>query len=320
MKSAVIDQLYELRTSLNCIDQQILAGFPETYYYQRIKALPRTAGYYFIPQDLRDNAEQIRSRYNQSTLSIYHRFILVYLIQASSFFLQSSKAYPEEIQSFYYRHFEWVFQNLIVKNSEDVNYYSYDNDLFLKDLGICSLRVFPIGSQVVELLGISRRFILDYGWKQLFQSSYFYLTKMKGNSPFYHVHLDIRWVNDFNQSGWHRFFQVLAEMLRKNPDVKGVFGSSWFYDPQLEKISPGLLFLRKIPELGGAGIFKWAGTDMDIENATCKSERRRRLYEEGQYLPISHVFIWPRNDLIKWADHFNEPLQRSQFNKSIINS
>jgi len=304
MKSAVIDHLYELRENLNYIDRRILTDYPEAAYYERIKTLPPTSGYYSIPQDLRDNIEQIKSRYSQSVASTYHRFILGYFIQESLSFLQSTEMYPEEILVFYYRHFEWVMQHLIVKDSEDINYYNYDNDLFLKDLGICSLRVFPIGAQVVELLGISRRFIIDYGWKQFLQSSYFYLTNMKGNSPFYHVHLDIRWVKDFNQAGWYRFFQLLAEMLIKNPNVKGVFGSSWFYDPQLEKISPGLLFLRKIPELGGAKIFKWAGTDMDIENATCKSERRKKLYEEGKYLPMSYVFIWSRNDLIRWADNF----------------
>lgn len=303
MKSLITDQLCILKEKINYIDDRIFIDFPEDYYYKRIKTLSRTSGYYFIPQDLRRNIEYIKFRHSQITASIYQRFMLGYFIQEAYDYLNTNKTYPEEVLAFYHRHFEWVLQNLIIKNLESINYYNYDNDLFLKDLGICSLRIFPVRAQVIELLGVSRRFILDHGWKQCFYSSYFHLAKMKGNSPFYHVHLDIRWVHDFNQAGWHESFQILAKMLIKNPEIKGVFGSSWFYDPQLEKISPGLLFLRKIPELGGAKVFKWAATKMDIENAIYKSERRKRLYDEGEYLPTSYIFIWPRKDLIRWADH-----------------
>ena len=301
IEEEVTHRIYELKEKLSSIDKQILTDFSEAEYYQAIKALPRTSGYYFIPQELRDGVDDLKSRYGQSVVSLYHRLILSFLIQKSFNILQNSEN-PKDVVLFYKRHFEWIFQNLIVQNIENIDYYDYKNDLFLKDLGICSLRIFPFGAQVVELLGISRRFILSHGFSQFLNSSYFYLAKMRGNSPFYHVHLDTRWISDFNKAGWYRFFKFMAEMLKRNPDIRGVFGSSWFYDPNLEKISPGLLYLRKIPELGGAKIFKWGRNSMDVENAICKSERRRSLYEEGKYMPTSYVFIWSRDDLIRWAD------------------
>ncbi|WP_143467509.1 hypothetical protein [Leptolyngbya ohadii] len=294
-----------LRQAINRIDREILINCPETLYQESIQSLPRTSGYYCIPQELSDRVSFIQSNYGQEAVALYQRLALAVLIQRSVRLLPKAN-YPEEVIWFYKRHFSWVFENLIAQTSKDVSYqnidyYDYSNDLFLKDLGICSLRVFPVGAQVVELLGISRRFILNQGLSQFLQSSFFYLTKMGSNSPFYHVHLDPRWLSEFNQGGWHRFFKIMAEMLRRNPEVKGVFGSSWFYDPHLETISPGLLYLRKIPELGGAKTFKWGNSPMDVENATCKSARRKQLYEQGKYVPTSYIFIWSRQDLIQWA-------------------
>ena len=43
-------------------------------------------------------------------------------------------------------------------------------------------------------------------------------------------------------------------------------------------------------------------SDFDIENATAKSQTRRRLYEAGEYLPVAHRILWLRRDILRWAD------------------
>ena len=45
---------------------------------------------------------------------------------------------------------------------------------------------------------------------------------------------------EFNPAGYVRFFQRVAELLRRNPRVKGIVGTSWLVDPVLEQISPEL--------------------------------------------------------------------------------
>ena len=90
--------------------------------------------------------------------------------------------------------------------------------------------------------------------------------------------------------------------------MRGLFGSSWFFDPDLERVSPGLLYLRRVPELGGAKLFRMGSTSQDIEMATRTSERRKALCRDGAYVPTRYVFIWARDDLIRWAEQFTEPL------------
>jgi hypothetical protein len=52
---------------------------------------------------------------------------------------------------------------------------------------------------------------------------------------------------------------MLASLLEMNPGVKvkvkGVFCSSWWYDPQLEAISPRLKYLSAVPTDNGAQLF-----------------------------------------------------------------
>lgn len=103
---------------------------------------------------------------------------------------------------------------------------------------------------------------------------------------------------DFNQEGWIRFYKRVSDMLEIYPHVKGVFGSSWFFDPILEDISPRLVYLRIIVTDNGGKLFHIGSNDQSIKDATQKSQIRRKLCQEGKYIPTS---IWPRKNLIAWA-------------------
>jgi hypothetical protein len=109
-------------------------------------------------------------------------------------------------------------------------------------------------------------------------------------------------LNDFNERGWDNCFLRIAELLERKKDIRGLVGTSWFYDPQLLKISPRLAYLRQRPLERGAFLLRHRTGSVDIENATMKSETRLRLYQEGKYTPIVLSIVWPRKDLICWAD------------------
>ena len=124
---------------------------------------------------------------------------------------------------------------------------------------------------------------------------------MKGTKPFYLMHVIHKCVEGFNQSEWLNCFHNIYDLLKINKGMKGWLGRSWYYDPELEKISPRLSYLRKLPEGNGAALFKIGSFQDDILNATAKSLTRKQLHIENRYLPTKYLIVWPRNEIFKWA-------------------
>ena len=94
----------------------------------------------------------------------------------------------------------------------------------------------------------------------------------------------------------------IAELLERQQDIRGMVGTSWFYDPQLLEISPCLAYLQQRPLERGAFLLRHGTGLFDIEHATMTSKTRHRLYQEGKYTPIVYSLLWPRQDLISWAE------------------
>jgi len=117
----------------------------------------------------------------------------------------------------------------------------------------------------------------------------------------YNDHLDLRDMAEFNPAGWTRCFVILAEMLEANPDVKGITGVSWFYDPVLTEISPRMAYLRRTQVDNGAFLVRIGPGPEHTANATATSPTRRQLVESGQYTPTCYLIAWPRGPLIDWA-------------------
>jgi hypothetical protein len=302
-------KLSKLTNDLNSLDKQLLINFPMDNYCRGIRKIPLTRSYGSIPQGLKKKVESIKSKYGQEAIETYHKLVLCYFIKDSLSTLRDGFFSPD-ITSFYSRHFEWIFEDFD-KKSINNDRYTYNDDFFLKDLSICSLKMFPAGAVTVELSLVNWRFLLrsiKYGGlnqgdpSQFVEASRFYLTRTRGDMPFYETHTDGRWLREFNQEGWRKSYIRIAEMLKTNSHIQGILGVSWFFDPHLEAISPNLLYLRNLPEQGGARILKFGTTNSDIKNATAVSQKRRKLYEEGTYVPTSYAMIWLREDLIEWAN------------------
>lgn len=303
-------KLGELINKINNIDKQLLIDFPILKYYENIKAIPLTTCYAFIPKNLKIKIDKLKLIYGQEIVALYQKAVLTFFIRESLSVFQN-RYFSSDIKSFYAKRFELIFEDF---DNQDSYYYNYDNDFFLKDLNTCSLRLFPAGAQLVQLSLLNWYFMLRsirYGGlnqgslSRCLEASHFYLSRIRENTLFYEKHLDTRWLSEFSQEGWCKFYIRIAEMLRLNPQVQGIFGISWFYDPHLANISPGLLYLRKIPERGGAKVFKFGRTHSDINHAIVASQKRRKLYEEGKYKPTAYLLVWLRDDLIKWANELS---------------
>jgi hypothetical protein len=120
--------------------------------------------------------------------------------------------------------------------------------------------------------------------------------------PWLTTHLDladgVKLTAETRQAAYVRLGQFMID----NPDYVGSFGISWFDDPAIEKISPRLAFVSEQNRSTGAFVVSLGTSDeTTIKFATGKSPTRRRLYEEGKYLPTDHAVIWLRDDLVRWA-------------------
>lgn len=210
--------------------------------------------------------------------------------------------FPTEITKEYYGQLNRIALDI---SEAHINHMTFDNDTFLKDLGICRLEVFPCSALLVEKnSGIPRRLALNNGVGQLFELVKQVTFRGLKFSPYFEIHAHTPMINNFNPEGWDRCYHLVAELLRIYPEYQGLVGGSWFFDPEVQRISPNLAYLRQRAQERGAFFFRIGSTQADVLNATSKSMSRRKLFEEGIYFPTSYLMIWPRKKLLAWSDSY----------------
>lgn len=123
-----------------------------------------------------------------------------------------------------------------------------------------------------------------------------------GRRAWLETHTEARDLSDFNEAGWERNWAAAAALLRTRPELAGVIGSSWFFDPPLETISPRLTYLRTTPMNNGAFMIHQGGGEIHDERASASSPTRRAMIETGDYSACSWLLCWPRQAVIRWAE------------------
>ncbi len=161
-----------------------------------------------------------------------------------------------------------------------------ESDLFLKDLSLCRLDSFPCLAQVVEKNGRIPRKVLLNNLRQEFGVvlSLGFATGFR-YAPFFEIHTHTAMPGGFDPVGWEQCYLLVADLLELYPEYAGLVGSSCFYDPALEGVSPDLACLREQQQSGGALLLPTG------QNASA----------EGKYKPTGWLMIWPRTQLLRWA-------------------
>jgi len=182
-------------------------------------------------------------------------------------------------------------------------YYAFDNDLFMKDLQVCRLRLIPSGPEVIDLCsGVPRSILLSAGARQLLGGSLFFLFRARGLRPFLELHSH-RWaMGEFNEPGYKRCYAVVAALMLAHPDSRGLLSKSWWHDPRVAEISPELTFLTDTPLENGARRFRGLSDANTIADATRFAPARKEAFEEGGYVPRNYLIVWPRRELLAWAE------------------
>ncbi len=182
---------------------------------------------------------------------------------------------------------------------------SYDRDHWAKDVRFTLVHSVPgARTQTIDLsspLGpgqVVRSSLQGHGWSPLAR----YVGVQGWRKPWLEVHTESRHTEDFTEAGWDQAWASAAEICKRRPDLAGMIGSSWFYDPPLETISPRLAYLRLNPLKGGAFIIHQGPGEIHSERAGATSPTRRAMIESGEYRPASWLVGWPRDALIAWAD------------------
>lgn len=206
---------------------------------------------------------------------------------------------PPEVHQFYPFWLDRLAEFLAVTEG------AYDRDFWAKDVRfVLALSVPGARTQTIDLSSpmgpgqVVRNGRDGYGWSQLIA----YVKAQGWKKPWLEVHTESRHTQDFSEPGWDQAWATAAEICKRRPELGGMIGSSWFYDPPLETISPRLGYLRLNPLKGGAFIVHQGPAPIHSERCGATSPTRRAMIESGEYLPRSWLVAWPRKELIAWAD------------------
>ncbi|MBT8400534.1 MAG: hypothetical protein KJO98_08665 [Rhodothermia bacterium] len=109
-----------------------------------------------------------------------------------------------------------------------------------------------------------------------------------------------RWFSERHQE---LAFRNIAALLELDPELEGLYRSSWLLDPQVTEMEPRLGFLTKIPKANGAR-YEWR-REFDVETRKeilAFSAARREGFATGSYRPQEWAYFWPRDAIARWAE------------------
>lgn len=266
------------------------------HHISLLDAIPEPDPYHQLSPSVHALWTDIRDNNGDEAFDLFQRATLLRLIDCFTE-RAAGKRYSPSILACFTQSFDRILSAACDPTFEN---YRMKNDILLKDLALCRQKIFPAGARVIEPdSGFHRALMLRGGPLQAVRMASL-LARSGGNRHWYQTHTHLSELQDFNPAGWERCFLRLAEMLRLNPEVRGTWGGSWFYDPALETISPHLAYLRQRPVANGASLFF---SNVDLHGgALSKSRTRIKAHQRGEYLPRAYVLIWPRRALLRWAE------------------
>lgn len=257
--------------------------------------LPQYGGYKHVPAAAHSLHQQIGPRIGATAV---RQFLFAAILQALLNTLDGDRfaRLPDRVRGHQLKQFRRIVDN----EASVTDACELDNDLFHKDFGLALLRLYAAAAQLVDFrAGIGRVSLVKKGLREL-PARLALFAKMGGFKPFFEIHTHLAYLDEFNEEGWNECYRCCAELYAIHPQVLGMYGGSWFYDPALATFSPRLSYLRDVPTKGGAHLLFDSVSDQAIHDATATSPTRKALYESGKYVPTAYALIWPRAAQLRW--------------------
>jgi len=297
-EAKIAECIEETRKELESASGEVLQQYPIQRYLDSIRNYPKFENYFGLSTVVREFCERIERKYDARTQALYQKLMILTLLKGSLGVVQNGE-FPGSVVALCLDYYERMVSALLVKND---GYYTHRNEAFIDDICCCSLKTIPLGKAwMLETAAVRKKLLVTGGVRQFLACSALFLCRLRGFAPFYRIHMLKRPSGGFDPEERIKCYLRIAELLKRNPDVKGMYLLGWFYDPKLADISPELAYLREIPERGGARRFRYGPTEQAIRLATAWSAERKKLYEEGKYMPTEHALIWPRKEILHWA-------------------
>ncbi len=295
------DRLAKLREQIESRYRGLLNRFPVVDYVHTLDSADPLQGFGYASPLTRKWCSEIEASGGSSALENYHKMVLVNLMTDFENRIKGLRV-PDSMLTLLAVSFQRILAQL--EDAEN-NFYLHDNELFRKDLALCRLKLLPCGSELVDVYsGVPRSILLRGNLQQFVCCTRFFLVKGSGFRPWYESHWDRRLIRSFTPQDYDQCYLRVAELLELNPEIKGMMGSSWWFDPALESISPNLTFLRKVPLDSGAQLFRVGASATATRAAIHLSAERRRLVDSGKYIPTIYMLAWDRKDLLEWANRY----------------
>ena len=180
--------------------------------------------------------------------------------------------------------------------------FDLTKNIFVGLAKIATLRRFPAGQMTWEISGIPRSWLPQVPvrhWPRVLQ----YLVKFGGLGPAFVPHLNATRKDraallerETNRS-WYR----MAQSMKRQPDIRGLVASSWLHSPDTMRVSPHMTAFSRALLDNGALLVRHHKADLDC-GVFYRSPERRKLFDDGQFIPTHGLVIWPRAEMIAWAD------------------
>lgn len=253
--------------------------------------------YKFFPGSALEVIKQVRAEHGESAIPIFLRTVL---LTAIIDLLDSDKLklLPPKVEGYHRSN----LYRMALESGTDEKWLDISHDLFHKEFGLATLRLYSAGAQLVDVrCGIPRSIAVTEGLMGV-PMRVMKFARLGGFKPYFQIHTHKFNLDLFNEPGWEECYRCCAELYALHPKSLGMFGSSWFYDPVLETVSPRLSYLRRTPVEGGAQLMFYSVGGEALNNALSTSSSRRELYESGKYMPKSYMLVWGKADQIAWAN------------------
>ncbi len=296
---ALPDEALEYSRILSGESREIRADVPMDRLVAELDGLSGVAAGELKPAPAVQFIEHARTAYGASVAGACAKLIVLKLIEDYPSRVRRI-ALPESIRELYPRTLHRIARGLMIVAHEA---YIAESGDFWRDLRLSAQLTVPLtASRVVDRTTfLPRTFYRNMGPAENLRCLRFIALRLHGLGPVFRTHINERDLSEFNDAGYDRAYLRAAEMLRLYPKVKGMVGTSWTLDPQLDHISPKFSYARRCQIDHGAFLRFDGPSEEATRRALVKSPTRRALYERGEYTPVTCTIVWPRRGVLRWA-------------------